>query len=407
MTNIRRRSFAAGSAAFVLAAPSIAGAQKKYDPGVTDTEIKLGHTNPYSGPLSAYGTIGKAIAAYWQSVNDQGGINGRKINFITYDDGFVPSKTVEMVRKLVEDDRIFAIFQLLGTPTNTVVQKYLNQKNVPQLFVATGASKWGDPQHFPWTMGWQPDYHTEAVIYAKHIMANHPGAKVGMLYQNDDSGKDYLGGFVAGFGAQRDKYLVKTASYEVTDPTVDSQIIQLKDSGATVFFNDGAPKAAAQAIRKVADLGWKPIQYLANVSASVAAVLKPAGYENSKGIVTAAYLKDATDPQWADYPDFKEWQAWMKKYLPDANPADSGNVYAYAVSSTMKYVLTQCGDELTRANLMKQAASMRNLEVPLLLPGIKINTSPTDFYPIQSVRLAKFDGEKWALFGDVLSNESS
>ncbi len=411
MIRIRRRAFAAGSAAFALAAPlaapSIGYAQKKYDPGVTDKEIKLGHTNPYSGPLSAYGTIGKAIAAYWNMVNDAGGINGRRINFITYDDGFQPPKTVEMVRKLVEDDQVYAIYQLLGTPTNTVVRKYLNQKKVPQLFIATGASKWGDPKDFPWTMGWQPDYATEAAIYAKHIMANHPGAKVGMIYQNDDSGKDYLNGFISGFGKDKDKYLVKTVSYEVTDPTVDSQIIELKNSGATVFFNDGAPKAAAQAIRKVADLQWKPVQYLANVSASVAAVLKPAGFDNSKDIITAAYLKDATDPQWANDADFKEWMAWMKKYQPDANPADSGNVYAYAVSATMRHVLAQCGDELTRANLMKQAASMHQLQVPLLLPGIKINTSPTDFYPIQSVRLAKFDGEKWALFGDVLSNEST
>ncbi len=344
-------------------------------------------------------------------VNDTGGVNGRKVDFITYDDGFVPSKTVEMVRKLVEDDKVFAIYQLLGTPTNTVVQKYLNQKKVPQLFVATGASKWGMPKEFPWTMGWQPDYHTEGAIYAKHVLATWKDRmselKIGMLYQNDDSGKDYTGGFLDGLGKENQKYVTAKVSYEVTDPTVDSQIIQIKNSGANVFFNDAAPKAAAQAIRKVADLGWKPQHYLANVSASVAAVLKPAGFDNSTGIITAAYLKDATDPQWADYPDFKEWQAWMKKYLPDANPADSGNTYAYAVSATMRHVLTQCGDTLTRENLMKQAASMKGLEVPLLLPGIKINTGPTDFYPIQSIRLAKFDGEKWALFGDVLSNESS
>jgi branched-chain amino acid transport system substrate-binding protein len=410
MSKINRRTFAAGSAALVFA-PYIARADKKYDPGVTDTEIKLGHTNPYSGPLSAYGTIGKAIGAYWQMVNDKGGINRRKVNFITYDDGFVPSKTVEMVRKLVEADQVFAIYQLLGTPTNTVVQKYLNQKKVPQLFVATGASKWGAPEHFPWTMGWQPDYATEGVIYAKHVLATHKDKltdlKIGMLYQNDDSGKDYTGGFLKGLGKENEHLVSAKVSYEVTDPTVDSQIIQIKNSGATVLFNDAAPKAAAQAIRKVADLNWKPVHYLANVSASVAAVLKPAGFENSTGIITAAYLKDATDPQWANDPDFKEWQAWMQKYLPDANPADSGNVYAYAVSATMQHVLTACGDELTRANLMKQAAGMHNLEVPLLLPGIKINTSPTDFYPIQSVRLARFDGAKWSLFGDVLSNESS
>jgi len=406
MSRITRR-MVVGSAAAVAFAPAIAGAQKKYDSGATDKEIKLGHTNPYSGPLSAYGVIGKAITAYWQMVNDAGGINGRKINFITYDDGFQPPKTVEMVRKLVEDDQVFAIFQLLGTPTNTVVQKYLNQKKVPQLFVATGASKWGNPKEFPWTMGWQPDYATEAAIYAKHIMANHPNGKVAMLYQNDDSGKDYLNGFIAGFGDKKDKFLIKTASYEVTDPTVDSQIIQLKDSGADVFFNDAAPKAAAQAIRKVADLGWKPAHYLANVAASIASTLKPAGLDNSKDIITAAYLKDVTDPQWAKAPDYLEWKAWMEKYNPQGNQTDASYTYAYSVSATMRHVLTQCGDTLTRDNLMKQAASLKKLVVPLLLPGITINTSPTDFYPIQAVQLSRFDGETWRLFGDVLSNESS
>ncbi len=288
-----------------------------------------------------------------------------------------------------------------------MVQKYLNQKKVPQLFVATGASKWGMPKEFPWTMGWQPDYATEAAIYAKHILANHKGEKIGMMYQNDDSGKDYLNGFQKGLGPEGLKQLVATVSYEVTDPTVDSQIIQLKDSGATVFFNDAAPKAAAQAIRKVADLGWKPAHYLANVAASVASTLKPAGLDNSKGIITAAYLKDPTDPQWATAPDFLEWKAWMEKYLPQGNMSDASYTYAYSVSATMRHVLTECGDNLTRANLMKQAASMHDLVVPILLPGIKINTSPTDFYPIQSVQLARFDGETWKLFGEVLSSESS
>jgi branched-chain amino acid transport system substrate-binding protein len=406
MVKLRRRAFAAGSAAFAFA-PSIVRAQKKYDPGVTDKEIKLGHTNPYSGPLSAYGVIGKAEAAYWAMVNDKGGINGRKVNFITYDDGFSPPKTVEMVRKLVEDDRVFAIFQLLGTPTNTVVHKYLNQKKVPQLFVATGASKWGDPKNFPWTMGWQPDYSTEGGIYAKHMIAQHKGEKIGILWQNDDSGKDYVAGFMKGLGKEHEKMVVASVSYEVTDPTVDSQIIQLKNSGATVFFNDAAPKAAAQAIRKVADLGWKPAHYLANVSASVTSVLKPAGLDNSQGIITAAYLKDPTDTQWATAPDFVEWKAWMAKYHTTGNPADSFNAYAYAVCATMHDCLKRCGDELTRANLMKQAASMKKLVVPMLLPGITINTSATDFYPIQSVRLQRFKGETWELFGDVLSNESA
>ena len=392
--------------AAALASP-VALAQKKYDPGATDSEIKIGNIMPYSGPASSYGVIGRSEAAFFKMINEQGGINGRKIKFISYDDAYSPPKAIEQARKLVENDEVLFIFQALGTPSNSAIHKYMNAKKVPQLFVATGATKWGDPKNFPWTMGWQPDYATEASIYAKHIMANHPNAKVAVLYQNDDSGKDYLNGFLEGFGKEKDKFLVKIVSYEITDPTVDSQIIQLKDSGADVFFIHATPKAAPQAIRKVADLGWKPVQYLVNVSASVAAVLKPAGFDNAKGIITAQYLKDATDPQWADQADFKEWQAWMKKYLPDANPADSGNVYAYAVSATMRDCLTRCGDDLTRANLMKRAASMHNLEVPMLLPGIKINTSPTDFYPIHSVRLAKFDGAKWSLFGDVLSNESA
>ena len=405
MTRLNRRAFAAGSAALVFA-PAIVRAQKKYDPGASDTEIKLGHTNPYSGPLSAYGVIGKAETAYWQAVNDKGGINGRKVNFITYDDGYSPPKTVEVVRKLVEDDKVLAIFQLLGTPTNTVVHKYLNQKKVPQLFVATGASKWGDPKNFPWTMGWQPDYATEGGIYAKHILAQHKGEKIAVLWQNDDSGKDYVAGFMKGLGKDNEKMVVASVSYEVTDPTVDSQIIQLKNSGATVFFNDAAPKAAAQAIRKVADLGWKPAHYLTNVSASVTSVLKPAGFDASQGIITAAYLKDPTDPQWVNAPDFVEWKAWMAKYHPTANPSDSFNAYAYAVCATMHDCLKRCGDELTRENLMKQAASMKRLVVPMLLPGITINTSATDYYPIQAVRLQRFKGETWELFGDVLSNES-
>jgi branched-chain amino acid transport system substrate-binding protein len=405
MSKIRRRGLVASATAFAFA-PSIVRAQKKYDPGVTDKEIKLGHTNPYSGPLSAYGVIGKAEAAYWDMVNATGGINGRKVTFVSYDDGFSPPKTVEMVRKLVEDDHVFAIFQLLGTPTNTVVHKYLNQKKVPQLFVATGASKWGDPKNFPWTMGWQPDYSTEGGIYAKHMLAQHKGEKIAVLWQNDDSGKDYVGGFMKGLGKDNEKMVVASVSYEVTDPTVDSQIIQLKNSGATVLFNDAAPKQAAQAIRKVADLGWKPAHYLSNVSASVTSVLKPAGFENSQGIITAAYLKDPSDPQWATSPDFIEWKAWMAKYHPTGSLSDSFNAYGYAVSATMRDCLKRCGDDLTRANLMKQAASMKDLVVPMLLPGIKINTSPTDFYPIQSVRLQRFKGETWELFGDVLSNES-
>ena len=403
---LKRRTLVGGATA-LAALPLPAYAQKKYDPGASDAEIKLGHTNPYSGPLSAYGVIGLAIKAYWAMVNDKGGINGRKINFITYDDGYTPPKTVEMVRKLVEEDQVLAIYQLLGTPTNTAVHRYLNQKKVPQLFVATGASKWGNPKDYPWTMGWQPDYHTEGAIYAKHILATIKDPKIGILWQNDDSGKDYVGGFMDGLGKENHAKVVKSVSYEPTDPTIDSQIIQLKGAGANVFFNECAPKQAAQAIRKAFEIDWKVPQYLANVSASVNSVLKPAGLEASQGIITAAYLKDPTDPQWAQAPDFLEWKAWMTRYYPQGNMSDSFNVYAYAVSITMHEVLKRCGDELTRANLMKQAASLRALEIPMLLPGIKINTSPTDFYPIQAVRLQRFKGETWELFGDVLSNEST
>ncbi len=403
---LKRRTLVGGASALAVM-PLPAYAQKKYDPGASDREIKLGHTNPYSGPLSAYGVIGLAIKAYWAMVNDKGGINGRKINFITYDDGYTPPKTVEMVRKLVEEDQVLAIYQLLGTPTNTAVHRYLNQRKVPQLFVATGASKWGNPKDYPWTMGWQPDYHTEGAIYAKHILATIKDPKIGILWQNDDSGKDYVGGFMDGLGKENHAKVVRSVSYEPTDPTIDSQIIQLKGSGATVFFNECAPKQAAQAIRKAFEIDWKVPQYLANVSASVNSVLKPAGIEASQGIITAAYLKDPTDPQWAQAPDFLEWKAWMAKYYAQGNLSDSFNVYAYAVSVTMHEVLKRCGDELTRANMMKQAASLRALEVPMLLPGIKINTSPTDFYPIQAVRLQRFKGETWELFGDVLANEST
>nr|WP_218190894.1 ABC transporter substrate-binding protein [Enhydrobacter aerosaccus] len=382
-------------------------AQKaKYDDGVSDIEIKIGNANPYSGPASAYGVIGKAIDAYWKMVNDQGGVNGRKVKFITMDDGYSPPKAVEVVRQLVEQEKVFAMFQTLGTPSNTAIQKYLNTKKVPQLFVATGASKWGKPKEFPWTMGWQPDYHTEAVIYAKHILATVKDPKVAVLMQNDDYGKDYYDGMRDGLGKDVGK-IVKHVTYEVTDPTVDSQIIQLKDSGANVFFNITTPKFAAQAIRKAADIGWKPAHYLNNVSSSVAAVLKPAGFENSQGIVTAAYLKDPTDKQWDNSDDMKAWRVWMAKYNPSASLADGFNVYAYAVSYTLHKTLEQCGNELTRANLMKQAANLKKLTVPLLLPGITVNTSPTDYYPIQSERLQRFEGETWELFGEVMSNESS
>jgi len=377
-----------------------------YDNGATDTEIKIGNTNPYSGPASSYGVIGKCIDAYWKMVNDRGGINGRKIRFISLDDGYSPSKTVEVVRQLVEQEKVLCTFNTLGTPTNTAIHKYMNAKKVPQLFVATGASKWGKPKEFPWTMGFQPDYHTEAVIYAKHILANIKDAKIAVLMQNDDYGKDYYEGFRDGLGKEVGR-IVKHVTYETTDPTVESQMIQLKDSGANVFFNIAIPKFAAQAIRKAADLGWKPVHYLNNVSSSVASTLKPAGLDNSQGIITGLYLMDPTDHQWDDNADMKDWRAFMAKYMPDANTADGSYIFAYAVSYLMEQTLKKCGDTLTHANLMKQAASHHNLRVPLLLPGILVNTSATDFYPIQAVRLARFKGETWELFGDILSHESA
>ena len=405
-----RRLFIAGaagaSAATILGTAPAIHAQKKYDDGASDTEIKIGNTNPYSGPASAYAAIGKTIDTYFKSVNDAGGINGRKVKFTSLDDGYVPSKTVELVRQMVEGDKIFALFQSLGTPCNTAIHKYMNTRKVPQLFVATGASKWGNPKEFPWTMGFQPDYHTEAVIYAKHALANVKDPKIGVLIQNDDFGRDYLGGLKEGLGKDVDK-IVKTVTFEATDPTVDSQVIQLKDSGANIFMNFAGPKAGAQAIRKAVDIDWKPVQYLTNVSVSVAAVMKPAGFENAQGIMTASYLMDSTDKQWDTHEEMKAWRAWMDKNMPGANKADANHVYGYAVSYLMTETLKRCGNDLTRANLMKQAASFQKFRVPLLLPGIFINTSPTDFYPIQAVQLQRFKGETWELFGEVMHAEST
>jgi branched-chain amino acid transport system substrate-binding protein len=402
-----RRTFLGGvSTAAVLSASGVAFAQKKYSDGASDTEIKIGHTNPYSGPASAYGVIGKSIQAYWKSVNEAGGINGRKVNFITLDDGYNPAKTVECIRQLVEQDKVLCTFNTLGTPTNTAIHKYMNQKKVPMLFVATGASKWGDPKNFPWTMGFQPDYHTEAVIYAKHILANVKDAKIGVLMQNDDYGKDYYEGFKEGLGKEVGR-IAKHVSYETTDPTVESQVIQLKDSGANVFFNIAIPKFAAQAMRKAGDLGWKPIQYLNNVSSSVASTMKPAGFDNVQGVVTAQYLMDPTDKQWDTNDDMKMWKAWMVKSNPSGNLTDASNVFAYAVTFLMHETLKKCGDELTHENLMKQAANHQKLRVPLVLPGITVSTSPTDYYPIQAVQLSRFKGETWELFGDVMHAEST
>jgi branched-chain amino acid transport system substrate-binding protein len=363
--------------------------------------IKIGNTNPYSGPASAYGTIGKTIGAYWKMVNDHGGINGRKIEWISYDDGYSPPKTVEMARRLVEQDQVLLIFQSLGTPTNSAIHKYMNAKKVPHLFVATGATKWNDPKHYPWTMGWQPNYQTEGRIYAEHILKNNPKAKIAVLYQNDDYGKDYLKGFKDGLGSHV-SMIVKEVSYETSDPTVDSQMVQLQASGADTFFNITTPKFAAQAIRKAYDSGWKPTQYLNNVSASVGSVLKPAGLEKAVGVISTQYLKDPTDPQWQNDPAIKEWKAFMAKYYPEGNLADASNVYGYAVAQTMEQVLKQCGNNLTRANIMKQAESLKDYRTELMLPGIRINTSATDHAPIESEQLIRFDGEKYVRFGPII-----
>ena len=369
--------------------------------GVTPTEIKIGNTNPYSGPASAYGTIGKALGAYFKKVNEEGGINGRKINYITLDDGYSPPKTVEMVRRLVEQDQVAFVFQTLGTPTNSAIHKYMNQQKVPHLFVATGATKWNDPKNFPWTMGFQPNYQTEGRIYAAYVLKNLPDAKVGILYQNDDYGKDYLKGFEDGLGPAAAKLIVLKQSHEVTDPTIDSQIINLKNAGANVFFNITIPKFAVQAIKKAHDIGWKPTHFLNNVSSSLATVLKPAGLEASKGLITALYMKEVTDPQWKNDKGFLDWVAWMKKYYPEGALDDQSNAYAYSVAQTMVQTLKQAGNDLSRENLMTQAANLKDLSLPILLPGVKINTSPTDFAPIEQEQLARFDGERWVLFGEL------
>jgi branched-chain amino acid transport system substrate-binding protein len=394
-----------------LSAAAVAGvlfafpAMAQNGPGVTQTEITLGQTMPYSGPASAYGTIGKAEAAYFDMINAQGGINGRKIKLLSLDDGYSPPKTVEQTRKLVEEDNVLADFSPLGTPPNTAIQKYLNQKKVPQIFVATGATKWGNPKEFPWTIGWQPTYQTEGHIYARYLLEHMPNAKVGILYQDDDYGKDYVKGFKDGLGDKAKTMIVKEASYETTDPTVDSQVITLQASGADVFFNVTTPKFAAQAIRKAHDIGWKPLQFLNSVSNSVGAVLTPAGLEASQGLITVEYGKDPTDPKWANDPGYKAWLAWMDKYYPSGDKKDVFNVFGYSEAMTMVQVLKQCGNDLTRENVMKQAANLHHVALPMLLPGITANTSPTDWYPIKQEQLAKFNGKTWELFGTIVASK--
>jgi branched-chain amino acid transport system substrate-binding protein len=375
-------------------------AQKKYDPGASDKEIKIGHTNPYSGPASAFGTIGKAITAYFDKVNAEGGINGRMVKFMTLDDGYNPAKTVEQARKLVEEDEVLLLFNPLGTAANLAIHKYMNTKKKPHLFVATGATLWGDPKNFPYTMGFQPSYHSEGKIFAAHLLETKPNGKVAILYQNDDYGKDYLKGFQDGLGDKAKTMIVSSLSYEVTDPTVDSQMVSLKASGADVFFNITTPKFAAQSIKKAGELGWKPLHYLNSISGSVKSVLAPAGIEHSTGLITASYIKDPTDPQFQKGKEWDEWVAWMKKYYPSGSLDDVFNVYGYTVAQALVQVLKQAGDNLTHDNIMKQAASL-DMTLPMLLPGVNIKTGPNDFYPIEREQLMRFNGKHWEGFGKV------
>jgi branched-chain amino acid transport system substrate-binding protein len=376
-----------------------ASAQKRYDPGASDSEIKIGNFVPYSGPASSYAVLGKIIAAYFNKINAEGGINGRRINFISYDDSYSPPKAVEQARKLVESDEVLFLAYSLGTPSNSAIQKYMNSKKVPQLFVASGATKWNDPKHFPWTMGWSPSYQGEGHIYAQYLLEHHPNGKIGILYQNDDYGKDYLKGLTDGLRGRIP--IVAAYPYETSDPTVDSQIVALKASGADVFFDVTTPKFASQAIKKTSEIGWKPVHLLNNVSRSIGAVIKPAGFDNAQGILSAGYSKDATDPAWANDPEFKAWSAFMDKYYPDGDRTNSSTVVGYAVAETVVQVLKQCGDDLTRENVMKQAASLKDLRVGMLLPGITINTGPNDFAPLKQMQMMRFSGERWQLFGPI------
>lgn len=382
---------------------AVVHAEKRYGPGVTNTEILLGQTMPYSGPASAYGTYGKAQAAFFRMINEHGGVNGRKIKLLSLDDGYSPPRTVEQIRKLVEQEQVLAIFSSFGTPTNTAIVKYLNLKKVPHLFVTSGAAEFADPKTYPWTMGWRVNYVSEAKVYARYLLQVRPNAKIAALYQHDDLGKDYMRGLREGLGDRADKMIVAEASFEVTDPTVDSQIVTLKVSGADTLFIFSAPKAAAQAIRKVWDLGWRPLQFVGNPASSVATVMKPAGLEKSVGIISGAFLKDPTDSHWRNDAGLKEWLDFMKQYYPEGDVTDFYNVYAYATAQTLVQVLKQCGDDLTRENLLRQAAYLKNLELPMLIPGIRVNTGPHDHSPIEQMQLQRFDGKQWVLFGDIIT----
>ena len=403
MPIMQRAAVASVALAVLAAAGSAFAADKSYDAGANDTTIKIGNIMPYSGPASAYGIIGKTEAAYFRKINATGGITGRKIDFVSYDDAYSPPKAVEQARKLVESDEVLLIFNSLGTPSNSAIQKYMNAKKVPQLFVATGATKWNDPQNFPWTMGWQPSYQAESRIYAKWLLKEKPEAKIAVLYQNDDYGKDYLKGLKDGLGPKAATMIIAEESYETTEPTIDNHIVKLKSSGADVFMDIATPKFAAQSIKKFGEIEWKALHILNNVSASVGSVIKPAGFSNAQGIVSAQYLKDTTDPQWADDPGMKAYLDFMTKDFPEGDKLDNGTVVGFGVAQTLVQVLRQCGDNLTRENVMKQAASLRDFRTEVLLPGIAINTSATDFAPTSQLQLMRFKGERWELFGDVIS----
>jgi len=406
MSFVARRVAAFSTAIILLVAGgSSALAQKKYDPGVTDTEIKIGNIMPYSGPASAYGVIGRTEAAYFRKINAEGGINGRKINFISYDDAYSPPKAVEQARKLVESDEVLLIFDPLGTPSNTAIQKYMNAKKVPQLFVSSGATKWNDPQNFPWTIGWQPNYQSEARIYARYILREKPNARIGVLYQNDDYGKDYLKGLKDGLGNKAASMIVAEDAYEVAETTIDTHVVKMKSLNVDVFVDVATPKFAAQAIRKVGEIGWKPLHILNSVATSIGAVIKPAGFEHAQGIISVAYLMDPLDPTWKDDPGMKAFDEFLAKYFPEGNRADSLLVTGYNMAQTLVQVLKQCGDNLTRENVMKEAANLKGFRTTNLLPGITINTSPIDFSPIKQVKLRRFKGETWELFGPMLSSE--
>jgi branched-chain amino acid transport system substrate-binding protein len=411
MKRLTRRTILAAAPALAFGGPLLAArpvrAAKQYGPGVTDTEIKIGNTCFYSGPASSYGTIGRAMAAYYKMVNEEGGVNGRKIDFISYDDAYSPPKTVEMTRKLVEEDKVLLDAGPLGTPTNSAIWHYMNQHKVPQLFVSTGATKWDDPKGHPWTIGWQPNYQSEGRIYAAYILQQKPDGKIGVLYQDDDFGKDYLKGLTDGLGPKAASMIAVEASYETTDPTVDSQVIGMKAAGCDVFVNTAIPKFAAQSIKKAAEIEWEPLHILSSIGNSVAATLKPAGLEISKGIVSDFYLKDPTDPEWQNDAGYKWWVGFMDKYYPSGDKTDAGNVYGPSNAATIVHVLTACGDELTPENVMKQAANLHDFTVPMLLPGITINTSPTDFSPVKQVQMGRFDGERWGLFGPLISGAVS